>query len=197
MIVSNLAVLLAERGLKITQVSKDTGISRTTLTALTQGNAQGIQLDTMSTLCTYLQATPNDIFLSLPIEFCISSVWTEFRDCFIDGTPKDPSSIIGGFLIELGDRNVLTRAQILFDGVVVDLIADGRKTLNCTVRVDDSEDARLVGKRFMQLPIVFRRSVMKKIEYGVKAEACTPVDFVIIGEQLERCFSHLESGSEV
>ena len=62
MIVCNLAVLLAERGLKITKVSKDTGLSRTTLTALYYNRGQGIQLDTMDTLCNYLKITPNELF---------------------------------------------------------------------------------------------------------------------------------------
>ena len=49
MIVSNLPVLLAERGLKIAEVSRDTKLSRTTLTALSSRNhmAKGIQFDTL------------------------------------------------------------------------------------------------------------------------------------------------------
>ena len=46
MIACNLSVLLAERNLKISQVSKATGISRTTLTSLALNNAKGIQFDT-------------------------------------------------------------------------------------------------------------------------------------------------------
>ena len=63
----NLAVLLAERGLKITAVSSDTKISRTTLTALANNYSQGIQFDTMNTLCNYLQITPDKLFLYSPI----------------------------------------------------------------------------------------------------------------------------------
>lgn len=51
MIKCNLAVLLAERGLKLTTVSNDTGISRTTLTALANNKNSGIQFDTLNTLC--------------------------------------------------------------------------------------------------------------------------------------------------
>ena len=62
MVDSNLAVLLAERNLKITKVSRDTGISRTTLTALCYDQTAGIKYDTLNTLCKYLQITPTEFF---------------------------------------------------------------------------------------------------------------------------------------
>ena len=62
MIDSNLAVLLAERNLKITKVSRDTGISRTTLTALCYDHSGGIKFDTLNTLCKYLGITPAEFF---------------------------------------------------------------------------------------------------------------------------------------
>ena len=62
MLESNLKVLLAERDLKISKVSKDTGISRTTLTALCYGHSEGIKFDTLDTLCKYLKITPGDFF---------------------------------------------------------------------------------------------------------------------------------------
>ncbi|MDO5398572.1 MAG: helix-turn-helix transcriptional regulator [bacterium] len=71
MIISNLAVLLAERGLKITKVSRDTKISRTTLTALCSGGekVKGVQFDTLNTLCSYLNVQPDAILKHYPIDF--------------------------------------------------------------------------------------------------------------------------------
>ena len=63
MLKCNLAMLLAERGLKISKVSKDTGISRTTLTALTNNTSQGIQLETIDKLCLYLKIDPSKFFI--------------------------------------------------------------------------------------------------------------------------------------
>ena len=63
MIKCSLSILLAERNLKITKVSKETGISRTTLTALYYNTNQGIQFDTLNTLCKYLRITPSDLIL--------------------------------------------------------------------------------------------------------------------------------------
>lgn len=62
MIDSNLAVLLAERNLKITKVSRDTGISRTTLTSLCYDYSGGIKFDTLNILCKYLGVTPAEFF---------------------------------------------------------------------------------------------------------------------------------------
>ena len=62
MIESNLAVLLAERNLKISKVSADTGISRTTLTALCIDYTGGIKFETLDVLCKYLNTDPSDFF---------------------------------------------------------------------------------------------------------------------------------------
>ncbi|WP_332649691.1 helix-turn-helix domain-containing protein [Lysinibacillus sp. 54212] len=69
MIKCNLAVLLAERNIKISELSKRTGISRTTLTALAQNQSKGIQFDTFDTLCNYLKVRPNDLFIQESLEY--------------------------------------------------------------------------------------------------------------------------------
>jgi len=74
MIRCNLSVLLAERSLKITKVSKDTGISRTTLTSLSNNQAQGIQFETMDTLCNYLNVKPSDLFRHIQGSIIIQDV---------------------------------------------------------------------------------------------------------------------------
>lgn len=70
----NLALLLAERGLKISKVAKDTGISRTTLTALTNSTSQGVQLETIDKLCMYLKTDVSSFFVFHPstISFILS-----------------------------------------------------------------------------------------------------------------------------
>lgn len=54
MIVCKLERILKRRKLKISTISRDTGISRTTLTALIKGHTNGVNFDTLSTLCEYL-----------------------------------------------------------------------------------------------------------------------------------------------
>ena len=74
MIRCNLAILLAERNLRITKVSKDTGISRTTLTSLSSNKAQGIQFDTINTLCNYLNIEPNQLIIHSPIDIKLKEI---------------------------------------------------------------------------------------------------------------------------
>jgi DNA-binding Xre family transcriptional regulator len=73
MIRCNLSLLLAERNLKITKVTNDTGISRTTLTSLASNHAQGIQFGTINTLCNYLFVTPDQFFSYVPFDIIINS----------------------------------------------------------------------------------------------------------------------------
>lgn len=68
MVRCNLSILLAERNLKITKVSNDTGISRTTLTYLANNYSKGIQYDTLNTLCTYLHISPSDLISYIPVD---------------------------------------------------------------------------------------------------------------------------------
>lgn len=74
MVRCNLSVLLAERKLNISKAAADTGISRTTLTALAYNHSRGIQYDTLNTLCRYLSVTPDKLILYYPVDFEIVSV---------------------------------------------------------------------------------------------------------------------------
>ena len=71
MIRCNLRALAAERNITLTKISVDTGISRTTLTSLARNNAQGIQFETLNTLCNYLSVSPNNLFIHIPIELSV------------------------------------------------------------------------------------------------------------------------------
>ncbi|PWA12079.1 hypothetical protein DCC39_07460 [Pueribacillus theae] len=73
MIRNRLAVLLAERGLKITRVAKDTGISRNTITATAQNDSEMIRLETINTLCKYLSITPCEFFEYEPVDLNFSA----------------------------------------------------------------------------------------------------------------------------
>lgn len=66
---NNLAILLAERQLKITRVSKDTGISRSTVTSIAQNDTKMMQLEVIAKLCMYLNIEPKDFFSYIPIDF--------------------------------------------------------------------------------------------------------------------------------
>lgn len=57
-----LSSLLGERKLKISDVTRDTGISRTTLTALYYEKGDGISYRVLKELCVYLNCSVGDIF---------------------------------------------------------------------------------------------------------------------------------------
>lgn len=54
MIRSHLGRLLGERKLKISDVARDTGINRGTLTRLYQETAERVEMDALDKLCVYL-----------------------------------------------------------------------------------------------------------------------------------------------
>ena len=69
MLRNRLAVLLAQKQIKISRMALDTGLSRTTLTALSQNDSKRIDNDTLNTILMYLQITPNDFFNFLSYDF--------------------------------------------------------------------------------------------------------------------------------
>lgn len=61
MINNNFSKLLGERLLKISKVSEETGISRTTLTNLYYRRNRKISFDVLDKLCEYLNCNVGDI----------------------------------------------------------------------------------------------------------------------------------------
>ena len=68
MIRCHLGRLLGERKLKISDVARDTGINRGTLTRLYQETAERVDLDAIDQLCLYLQVSVADILEYIPTE---------------------------------------------------------------------------------------------------------------------------------
>lgn len=62
MLANRLSVLLAERGLSIKEVVDATGVSRNTISNLTNNPSGNINTETTDILCNYLQVTPQDFF---------------------------------------------------------------------------------------------------------------------------------------
>jgi DNA-binding Xre family transcriptional regulator len=66
-----LAVLMAERGLKIADIASGTGMSRTTIRSLMNHNAKGIQYDTFNTLTQLITPIPRMFHKYMEEEFYI------------------------------------------------------------------------------------------------------------------------------
>lgn len=69
MIKCKLAVLMAERGLKIIDVSRETGITRNTLSTLYNNTSKGIQFETLDKLCSFFNILPGDLFSYIGFNF--------------------------------------------------------------------------------------------------------------------------------
>lgn len=66
MIRCHFARLLGERKLKISDVSRDTGINRGTLTRLYYETAERVELDVLDQLCEYLGVELSDFLERVP-----------------------------------------------------------------------------------------------------------------------------------
>lgn len=62
MLQNRLRILMAERGLKITQVAEETKISRNTITGIFYNKTKMIKLNVLNALLKYLKVTPNEFF---------------------------------------------------------------------------------------------------------------------------------------
>ena len=94
---------MGERRLKISKVAADTGISRTTLTALYYDSGKGVQFETANLLCTYFGIGMGELSTTLPFDLFVESC----KGIFGDGSV-------------VFDCKVLTKAGVEF----IELIAD-------------------------------------------------------------------------
>jgi len=62
MIKCHLSRILGEKKLKISDVARDTGINRGTLTRLYQESAERVDLEVMDQLCGYLNCEVGELF---------------------------------------------------------------------------------------------------------------------------------------
>lgn len=134
MIFNRLKMLLSERELTISQVAKDTGLSRTTLTYMVQNNSKGIQLATLNQLCQYLHVRPDDFFEYYPFD-----VTYQFQQ------DQDQSIVLA---------ELLENAQVIQSAQVAGKVADG------TCQIAYSELERQFAKYFNQLSI-FSKTLLK------------------------------------
>ncbi|WP_338722222.1 helix-turn-helix transcriptional regulator [Devosia sp. XK-2] len=57
----NLAVVLAQRGVKSKDLAQAIGITEANLSLLKQGKVKGIRFETLEAICQYLQCQPGDL----------------------------------------------------------------------------------------------------------------------------------------
>lgn len=153
MLKCNLAVLLAERKLKISKVSADTGISRTTLTALSSNQSQGIQFDTLNTLCSYLRVTPAEFFCYAPFEVKVK----------FDKNEKETSYVNIFFNTSKGSS--FTDVVYLFADVELNY-EDSKPVSPVDLSLslpDDDDNLRTLRRYMIGLSPIFKRDIEQQI----------------------------------
>ncbi len=154
MLIFNLSVLLAERNLKINKVSKDTGISRTTLTSLAKNHAQGIQFETVNTLCLYLNVSPSDLMKIHPVDFRIE----EAKASLYNERVKQDTTLKGSFIIRI--KAGLKYYVVPFNTYTKSLsdINVPPVTMHCGISFTDSAslEAEAFRKYYAELPVIFK-----------------------------------------
>ena len=66
MIKCHLSRLLGERRLKISEVARDTGVNRGTLTRLYHETAERVELDALNRICRHLGCSVDDLLEYIP-----------------------------------------------------------------------------------------------------------------------------------
>lgn len=170
MIRNNLAILLAQRGLKISKISTQTGISRSTLNAIYQNESQMIQLGTIDKLCHSLNITPCDFFSYLPIDFTLSInqgiIQLDYEEGFLGdngGILYDSIDItIVGVFIEKEDKSYIEFTAKLSN--------ERTSGTYFEFDIDVSEDDRetFLGFWNNKIPIDFQTDIKKEFDKLIK-----------------------------
>lgn len=94
MIRNRLKVLLAIKNLTAHQVFLDTGIAKSTLSAIVNNQTEKISLDVLDKICTYLEISPGDFFEHIPGELSVFIVAADWMKSLND-------LVLGKFPIEV------------------------------------------------------------------------------------------------
>lgn len=166
MLKCNLAVLFAERNIKISKASADTGISRTTLTSLVNNYSQGVQLDTLNKLCLYLQITPEKFFSYLPFDYKISGDRQSDELFIINFAFTSKGKTVRAPMLALVDADIET---VLLDD---DLGVTGKIVNSLSVELTFDEEAspeenEILKKHLSRIPAVFKTDIEDRILDGI------------------------------
>ncbi|MBC1286903.1 helix-turn-helix transcriptional regulator [Listeria booriae] len=199
MIVCNLNVLMAERGLKISDVAKRTGISRTTLTALAHNKFKGVQLETMDSLCDFFKITTNELLIYRNFNYS-AEITHRYRDYEFQDNRKIPYE--WDFLFstpDTTDRVYIIDIRIEIDNVVkkIDDVPvsiyftkdeqDSIVKVNCDVAM---EPGHSINNILDDVPTIFKTQFQAELTNVIR-------DYAIIYEQPdfadeENRFEHVE-----
>lgn len=185
MIRNNLSVLLSERGMKNTTLSIKTGISKNTISSISQNDVKMIQLETINKICQVLNIEPGELFSFYPYDFeftfsfdsfNLTTRFNEFyelskliyQDADIEGdlfvTLKKAETTIEVF--ELGLTFMSDYSDVLFD--VIDVM----------FFFNDESELKF-SSLWKSIPINFRSDIIYSIKKEFRASMRTEIEKVL------------------
>ena len=181
MIRNRLAALMAERGLKITRVAKDTGISRNTITAISQNDSEMMRMETINTLCKYLGVTPCefyeyeplDIDFFVEINFCKYSLQERQTDVFITENYISITTVDIDVIMDV-KRNQHTRSFDLLAKTInrVELLlSDPDAKIPLTIEFDNENEKKIfIDEIYNKISASFHQDIYKNLENKLNHE---------------------------
>lgn len=157
----NLLKILADQDMTMSELATRTGMSKTTLTSLTNNTGKGIQFDTLNRLCMELNVTPSDFFEYVDYDFDIAYGYLD------DSENGDYIEVV----VTHGNRtsHFPFAIYIWYKDMVNDYFEDNTVYLDTdvviTVALEDIFDSNLFKEKYFDnLPLVFKRKLIKNIK---------------------------------
>lgn len=193
MVICNLDALLRERHLKISKVSADTRISRTTLTALCNNAGKGIQFDTANTLCIYLGIGMEQLFTTLPYEITVEDSTVIFDDFPYDAWE---SKVQLKYFDRKRTEFPIIIAHIETYSIDINQYGDSEDHYEITVRLPENneggecsnseEENNLLKKVFQSMPPIAVQIVKDRIARGLIKDCSGNLFYVKFPDELTK-----------
>lgn len=148
-VISNLRVKMAERGLTIKDVNQATLLSRTTISNLYNGYSDGIKFHTLEKLCELFNCYPNDLLRTFTIDIVDIEIKKETSTynymcqfkLIVDGTPELKEAAIKLDIMEqtpASDGSMINWAEVSLNDV--------KDILPNSLNIPDNHMKYFVGK---------------------------------------------------
>lgn len=164
MLYCNLSGLMAAKKVNISEVSRCTGISRTTLTSLYYNSFKGIQLETLDTLCKFFDVTADKIlvFSKYSVEITIDS---NSEYIFVEDQP-DNIYVFISFKVSIGEisKTVVTCGVLYLSWSSDSVSLELDLGYSDPVDSDEERDNEFLNKALSSLPYEVKALISKQIE---------------------------------
>lgn len=165
MIRNRLAELLFERDIKIVRISKETGISRNTITNTASNNSEMLQMNTINKICRYLDITPCEFFDYIPIDIDVTFYENDKID-IVDDWSLDSGEYRIKFDVDLLlDIDIKGRKQKIDSKIIVEntvITPFPFQDIMLSIQTNDTQMQELISI-FATIPKEFKKLIYKNL----------------------------------